>query len=111
MLGFILTYDGNNPVLLRLQMRFMMWACDIIHRNAEFLGDADYLSRLVADLDYDPLMLSYLKLTIKLRDLYPPAEGPMKPENMPGYRGPRIRSTPPDAAVNITAISGLVNLI
>ena len=110
-LRFILTYDGNNPVLLRLQMRFMMWSCDIIHRNAEFLGDADYLSRLGADLDYDPLMISYLNLTTKLRDMYPPVDGPMKPDNMPGYRGPRIRAPAPDAPVNLAAISALADSV
>jgi hypothetical protein len=38
---YILSYDGNNPVVLRMQMRFMMWAVDIIHRPNEHLVDAD----------------------------------------------------------------------
>ena len=40
--GFILSYDGNNPVVLQLQMRLMCWDVDIIHRNDIHLTDADY---------------------------------------------------------------------
>jgi len=49
-LKYILSYDGCNPAILRLQMRFMCWDMDIIHRNDHFLGHADYFSRLGADL-------------------------------------------------------------
>ena len=41
-LKFILTYDGTNPALLRLQMRFMCWDMDIVHRNDRYLVDANY---------------------------------------------------------------------
>ena len=30
---FILTYDGTNPAVLRLQMRLMCWSMDLEHRN------------------------------------------------------------------------------
>jgi hypothetical protein len=30
---FILSYDGNNPTVLWLQMRLMYWDMDIVHRN------------------------------------------------------------------------------
>jgi hypothetical protein len=39
---FILSYDGNNPAVLRLQMCLMCWDVDIIHRNNIHLADADY---------------------------------------------------------------------
>ena len=39
---FILSYDGNNPAILRLQMRLMCWDVDIIRRNYIHLTDADY---------------------------------------------------------------------
>lgn len=111
-LRFLLSYDGNNPALLRLQMRIMLWSCDIVHRNAEHLGDADYLSRLGADLDYDPLVRTYLNFTTRLRELYPPVDGPVRPENMPGFRGPRIASQPsPAAPVNVATISHLANSV
>jgi hypothetical protein len=47
---FILSYDGKNPAILRLQMRFICWDMDIVHRNDTFLVDADYWSRLGVDV-------------------------------------------------------------
>ncbi len=38
---FILSYDGGNPAILRLQMRLMCWDVDIIHRPDHELVDAD----------------------------------------------------------------------
>jgi len=57
---FILSYDGNNPAVLRLQMRLMCWDVDIVHRNDIHLTNADYWSRLGADICFDPLFKSYL---------------------------------------------------
>jgi hypothetical protein len=41
---FILSYDGLNPAILRLQMRLMCWDVNIVHRANNFLVDADYWS-------------------------------------------------------------------
>ena len=58
---FILSYDDNNPAVLRLQMRLMCWDVDIVHRNDIHLTDANYSwSRLGADICFDPLFKSYL---------------------------------------------------
>ena len=43
---FILSYEGTNLAVLRLQMRLMCWDVDIIHRPDVELVDADYWSRL-----------------------------------------------------------------
>jgi hypothetical protein len=86
---FILSYDGNNPAVLRLQMRLMCWDVDIVHRNDTHLTDADYWSRLGADICFDPLFKSYLDFDRGLCERCPvPTSLPMKPENMPYYRGP-----------------------
>ena len=53
-LKLILTYDGINPEILRLQMCLMCWDMDIIHRNDKFLIDADYWFCLAADLIREP---------------------------------------------------------
>jgi hypothetical protein len=85
---FILLYDGNNPAVLWLQMRLMCWDVDIVHRNDIHLMDADYWSRLGADIcyDYDPLFKSYLDFDQGLRKKFPaPIKFPMLPENMPYY--------------------------
>lgn len=89
---FILTYAGGNPAILRLQMRLMCWAMEIVHRADIFNVDADYWSRVGEDLCYDPMLRRYAELTSSLCSTYPPASDlPVQPENMPYYRGPRIR--------------------
>jgi hypothetical protein len=96
---FILSYDDNNPAVLRLQMRLMCWDVDIVHRNDAHLTDADYWSRLGADICFDPLFKSYLDFDRSIRERCPASISlPMKPENMPYYRGPRFASseTPSD---------------
>ncbi len=47
---FILSYNGPNQSVLRLQMQLMGWDFDIVHRTYNYLGDADYWSHLDADL-------------------------------------------------------------
>ncbi len=97
---FLMTYDGSNPAVLRLQMRMMGWDVDIVHRANDFLVDADYWSRLDADLCYDPSFKDYLHIVSALWSAHPaPSTLPMRPEHMPYYRGPRIRNgdaAPPD---------------
>eukprot|EP00978_Attheya_sp_CCMP212_P034836 scaffold148387_cov31-Attheya_sp.AAC.1 len=39
-------YDKNNPVILRLQMRLMLWDFTIQHRVNAMMHDADFFSRL-----------------------------------------------------------------
>jgi hypothetical protein len=85
-----LSYEGGNPAILRLQMRLLCWDVDIVHRPDVELVDADYWSRLGADLNFDPLYRKYLILTCQLRQSNPaPTDLPMRPENMPYYGGPR----------------------
>jgi hypothetical protein len=72
-------------------MRLMCWDVDIFNRPDVELIDADYWSRLGADLNFDPLYHKYLELTRQTRKLHPaPTDLPMRPENMPYYRGPQI---------------------
>jgi hypothetical protein len=99
---FILSYDGANPAILCLQMRLMCWDVDIVHRSEHYIADADYWSRLGADLCFDPLFKKYLELTRSLcAENPPPTSLPMQPENMPYYRGPRV-TTPPDDTADTT---------
>ena len=76
-LKFILSYDGKNAAILRLQMRFMCWDMIIEHRNDVCLTDADYFSRLGADLCYDPLLEEYIQQVHAFRRRSPaPTMGP-----------------------------------
>jgi hypothetical protein len=69
----------------------MGWDVDIVHRTNDYLVDADYWSRLDADLCYDPSFRQYLHLVANLRRTHPSPRGfPIREENMPYYCGPRI---------------------
>jgi hypothetical protein len=107
---FILLYEGGNPAILRLQMQLMCWDVNIVHRPDSELADANYWSRLGADLNFDPLFHRYLELTHHLRwSLLAPTDLPMRPENMPYYQGPRIQQpTPSTNAVNTLHIQTLL---
>jgi hypothetical protein len=73
----------------------MCWDIDIVHRNDIHLTDADYWSRLGADICFDPQFKGYLDFNRSLRAEFPaPTDLPIRPENMPYYRGPRVTSPP-----------------
>ena len=94
---FILSYDGKNPAILRLQMRFMCWDMDIEHRNDIHLTDADYFSRLGSNLCYDPLLRDYIQRVDAIKQDNPsPSALPIEPQHMPYYRGPRLPKFVPD---------------
>ncbi len=90
-LKFIHSYDGRNPAILRLQMCFMCWDMIIEHRNDVCLTDADYFSRLGADLCFDPLLKDCVQHIQSIKCRSPaPTELPIAPEHQPYFRGPRL---------------------
>jgi hypothetical protein len=101
---FILSYEGGNSAILHLQMRLMCWDVDIVHRPDTELVDADYWSHLGVDLDFDPLLRGYLAYALaRCHSSPPPTDLPMRPENMPYYRRPRIQE-PTKSAVPADAL-------
>ena len=93
-LKFILSYNGNNPAVLRPQMRCMCWDMDIVHRTNDFFVDADYLSRLGVDLCFNPLLRHYIQRDVSIRAKNPvPETFPVLAENMPVACGPRLPRT------------------
>ena len=68
---FILSYEGKNPAILRLQMRLMCWDMDIEHRNDIHLADADYFSQLGSDLCYNPLLCDYIECIDAIKWYHP----------------------------------------
>ena len=107
-----MSYNGPNPVILRLKMRLMLWSMDLHHRVAKFLFSPDYFSCLGADLYFDKMIRLYLSKTVHLRNIYLPVSGIMQPENIPGYRASRVHTDlPPHApAVPLTPYApGSVN--
>jgi hypothetical protein len=107
---FILSYEGGNPAILRLQMRLMCWDVDIVHRTDTELIDANYWSHLGIDLDFDPLFCKYLNLTCKLQKSHPaPTDLPMQPKNMSYYHRPRFQTPTADTdTANTLHIQGLL---
>jgi hypothetical protein len=107
---FLLSYEGSNPAILRLQMCLMCWDVDIIHQPDSELVNADYWSCLGAIIDFNPLFCDYLDYTAKLRKSHPvTTDLPMRPENMPYYRGPQVQPvTKTSKAANVLHIQSLL---
>ena len=85
-LVFLLTYDGDNAPVRRLQMRVMNYFVDVVHRNAHFMTPADYLSRYVGDLWWDPLISEYNAYAETLCKKHPALNGPFTSDMMLGHR-------------------------
>eukprot|EP00956_Cyclotella_meneghiniana_P028883 scaffold68484_cov41-Cyclotella_meneghiniana.AAC.5 len=94
-LKFVMTYEGNNSVVLGIQMRLMLWSMDIVHRTRDFNIDSDYMSKLAADTQFDPLLSKYLTYAAELRSKYPAPDGEMKEEHWLGYRKKKRSQHPP----------------
>jgi hypothetical protein len=83
---FILSYNGANQAILRLQMQLMGWDVDIVYQCNEHLVDTDHWSRLDANLCYDPSFCTYLHLVEDLKRNHPAlTKIPMNVEHMPYY--------------------------
>ena len=110
-LRFILSYDGNkNPAVLRLQMRLMCWNMTIVHRPGTMMVHPDYLSRLGADLCFDPMLRDYLDKIHALKQANPPVkELPIKRCNMPGYRKKRKVSLDEDEDTVSVTLSTVIH--
>ena len=77
---FILSYDGGNPAILRLQMRLMCWDANIVQCPDHELVNADYWSHLGMDIEIDPVFRDYLQYVKDLRKSHPaPTDLPMRP--------------------------------
>ncbi len=64
--------------------------------SALYGSRANYWSQLGADIEIDPLFKEYLEFTRLLQQSHPaPTNLPMRPENMPYYRGPRFQPPQP----------------
>ncbi len=88
---WIMSYEGTNAPVNRLQMELMCWWFTVTHRPNRMLIDADYFSRLRKSLHYDPLLIQYMEVAhnVYIRNK-PDADGPeVTAENMPNYKGKR----------------------
>jgi hypothetical protein len=90
-LNFILSYDGQNPAILLLQMRLICWGMIIEHCNYVCLTNANYFSWLGADICFDPLLKDYIQHINAIWHCSPtPMEFPIAPEHQPYFHGLHI---------------------
>ncbi len=93
---FLLSCNCSNQAVQCLQMCIMGWDVYIVHQANNYLTVTDYWSRLDSNLCYDPTFKDYILLVSFLQSqLTSPSDLPILPRNMPYYRGPWIKATPP----------------
>ena len=104
-LTFLVSYNGKNGPICRLQMQITMMHVDIIHRNARWvLSGADYMSRESGNVWFNPLISKHQAFTATLPKNFAAPIGPILPQHLPSYRVPR---TP--AASNHSSTCSFIN--
>ena len=88
-----MSYAGNNPAICRLQMELMYWSFTLVHRNANWVMDADYWSRISENIHIDPLLAQYTSLAQTLYKKYEPPTGEITQDTLPGFRKVKEKST------------------
>ena len=83
---WLLSYEGTNAAVRRLQFEILGYWFTVHHRSASMNGDADALSRLALDFTIDPSLKNYYKLASDLERQHPCVNGPVQPDNLPGFR-------------------------
>ena len=68
-----------------------MMHVDIVHRNARFVGGADYGSRESCDMWFYPLISKHNAFATMLRNNHASPMGLFLLKNMPGYINPRAK--------------------
>ena len=66
-----------------------MMHVDIVHRNARFIGGANYGSREAGDMRFDPLISEHNAFSAMHRNNHAAPTGTLLNQKMPGYRKPR----------------------
>ena len=68
-----------------------MMNVDIVHRNARFIGGADYGSREAGNMGFHPSISEHNDFAATLRKNHAAPMGPLLPQNIPGYRKLRAK--------------------
>ena len=77
-----------------------MMHVDIVHKNARFVGGANYGSHETVDMWFDPLNSEHNSFAATLRKNHAAPMKPFFPQNMPGYRKPRAKRS--ETPTNLT---------
>jgi hypothetical protein len=83
---WLLSYEGTNAAVRRLQFEILGYWFTICHRSAAANADTDGLSRLALDFSIDPSLQDYYKIAADLDSRFPCVQGEIQPNNLPGFR-------------------------
>ena len=83
---WLLSYEGTNAAVRRLQFEILGFWFTIWHRPESANKDADGISRIGVDYSIDPTLAHYYKLAYELKSKYPCVQGDIEPSKLPGYR-------------------------
>jgi hypothetical protein len=86
---WLMDNKGHNHAVRRLQLEMLGYAFTIVNRPGAMLEDANYFSRLGADIHVDPLLKDYLSIARQAYVENPPSAEPLGDQNMPGRRAKR----------------------
>lgn len=93
---WIMSYDGHNHAVRRLQLEMLGYWFTVVNRPGRMLEDANYFSRIHENVDIDPLLGNYLTYARHLYSKNPPPDGEITCDNMPGRRQKRKKTPASD---------------
>jgi hypothetical protein len=93
-------YKGHNHAVIRLQLELLGYWITIAPRTGDLMADADYFSRMGADISPDPLMKDYLAFRRLLYNSNTPPTDDINDNNMPGRRSKKPRPAEPTQHTN-----------
>ena len=85
-LQWLMTYDGANHAVKRLQLEMTGYYFTVVHRPGRMLEDANFLSRLSEEVNIDPLLKDYLSFARQIYTDNTPPTAEINHQNTPGRR-------------------------
>jgi hypothetical protein len=88
---WLMAYRGNNHAIRRLQLELVGYWFTVVNRPGNMMEDANYFSRLGANIYVDPLLKDYLSFARQSYIENPPSLDPISADNMHGRRSKRTK--------------------
>jgi hypothetical protein len=105
---WLMSYEGTNAAVRRLQFEILGYWFTICHRSAAANADTDGISRLALDFTIDPALEEYYKIANDLKSKFPCVQGNIQPDNLPGFRrNSRKSSATPSTSTPTTSNASL----
>jgi hypothetical protein len=100
-INWLMSYEGHNHAVIRLQLELLSYWFTIAVRPGRMMEDANYFSRLGEDLHIDPLLKDYLSFARQQYVDNPTDKGDIKPDNLPGRRKSKKARSEPETQTTI----------